>query len=297
VSKAQLAQALRAPTWSIPHGRVSAGTLARHLFVLGVLAIVLLPFAWVVLLSFRPYADLVLLPPTFLPRVWTLGNYAALFSKNIPLTGYFVNSAIVTGVVVPIVVFVACLAGYGFARLRFPGRDAVFWVLVASIFLPVGFPRLITIYELTSDWGLIDTLPGLILPYLSLGIIVYVFIMRNIFLDIPSELEDAARIDGANSFGVFWRIMLPLAAPGAMMVAMLAFLTTWGEYLFAVTLTTSKALTLPVALTLVTSETEGDTVLTVLATAYVLAMLPPLCMYIGLNRWFRAGLAQGALKF
>jgi multiple sugar transport system permease protein len=276
---------------------VKPGRFGRHTFIWIVIALVLLPFVWVILLSVRPYSDLVLLPPTFLPRVWTLGNYQALFNKDIALTQYFVNSAIVSAVVVPLVVFSTCLGGYAFARLRFPGRDLLFWLLVISLFLPVAFPRLITVYELVSDWGLMDTLPGLMLPYLSLGIVIYLFIMRNIFIEIPKELEDAARIDGATLFGVFRRIMLPLAAPGAMMVTMLCFLTTWGEYLFAVTLSTSNALTLPVAMTLVTSETQGDTVLTVLATAYVLAMIPPLLVYLGLNRFFRAGLAQGALKF
>jgi ABC-type glycerol-3-phosphate transport system permease component len=189
------------------------------------------------------------------------------------------------------------MAGYGFARLRFPGRNAIFWILISTIFLPLEFPRLFTIFELTWDWRLTDTRTGLILPYLSMGLIVYIFIMRNIFLDIPMELEDAARIDGCSTFGTFFNIMLPLAAPGLVMVTVLCFLGVWGEFLLAATLTHVKALTLPVALTMAVSETQGDTVMTTLATAYVLAMIPPFVIYLTLNRWFRAGLSHGALKF
>lgn len=276
--------------------RVLPGVL-KHAFLLGVITVTVLPFIWVVLMSLRPFRDLTRLPPTLFPRVWTLENYRALFSRDLPLFSYYLNSVTVTGATVPIAVFVACLAGYGFARLRFPGRDTIFWVLVSTIFLPLGFPRLFTIFEITWRMNLMDTHLGLILPYLSMGLVTNIFIMRGIFREIPPELEDVARIDGCSSFGVFRRIMLPLSVTGLIMVAVLTFLMIWGEFLYAATLTYGRALTLPVALVVATAETQGDTVMTTLATAYTLAMVPSVAVYLVLNRWFRAGLARGALKF
>ncbi|MCC7353960.1 MAG: carbohydrate ABC transporter permease [Anaerolineae bacterium] len=248
-------------------------------------------------MSFRTYQDFSQLPPTFFPRVWTINNYLTLFSKNVPLMSFYLNSVVIAAITVPAVVLMSSLAGYGFARLRFPGRDTIFWIMISTLFLPLGLPRLFTIFELTWKMGLMDTIWALILPYLSMGLVVYIFIMRNIFLEIPQELQDAARVDGCSPLGVFRTIMLPLAAPGLVMVAVLYFLAVWGEFLLAATLTYAKGMTLPVALVVATSETQGDTVLTTLATAYILAMIPPLLIYLTLNRYFQAGLARGALKF
>lgn len=278
----------KASTWT---------TLLRHCFLLIAAGTVVLPVVWVILMSFRTTFDLIRIPPTFVPRVWTLDNYRVLFIGEVGLMAFYFNSVVIAVVVVPIVVFVTCMAGYGFAKLEFPGRDGIFWALVSTIFLPLMFPRLFTIFEMTWTLGLIDTRLGLILPYLSMGIVPYTFIMRGIFMEIPNELEDAARIDGCSRFGVLVRIVLPLSASGAIMVAVLCFLGVWGEFLYAATLTYKHGTTLPVALALTTSEQYGDTVMTTLATAYVVAIIPPLAVYLGLNRWFRAGMSRGALKF
>ena len=272
-------------------------TVLRHLVLLTVMAIIVLPFLWVILMSFRPYRDLTLIPPTFLPRIWTLENYHALFARSQKLLFWYMNSVIVNATVVPIMVLVSCFAGYSFARIKFPGRDAIFWVMVSTIFLPLGFPRLFSIFEMTWRMGLMDNIVGLILPYLSMGLVVYIFIMRGIFLEIPQELEDAALIDGCSVLGTLRHIVIPLSAPGLVIVAVLCFLETWGEFMYAATLTFNKGMTLPVALAVAVVETQGDTVMTTLATAYVLAMIPPVIVYLMLNRSFRAGLMSGALKF
>lgn len=283
-----LRQLWKASTWT---------ALLRHCILLIAAGAVVLPVVWVILMSFRTKRDLVRIPPTFVPRVWTLDNYRTLFTGEVGLMAFYFNSVVIVAVVVPIVVSITCMAGYGFARLTFPGRDFVFWALVSTIFLPLLFPRLFTIFEMTWALDLIDTRLGLILPYLSMGIVPYTFIMRGIFMEIPKELEDAARIDGCSRFGVLVRIVLPLSASGAIMVAVLCFLGVWGEFLYAATLTYKHGTTLPVALALTTSEQYGDTVMTTLATAYVVAIIPPLAVYLGLNRWFRAGISRGALKF
>jgi multiple sugar transport system permease protein len=165
------------------------------------------------------------------------------------------------------------------------------------MFFPLGFTRLFSIFEIARTLKLHDTRLGLILPYLSISIVMYTFILKQNFLEIPLELEDAARIDGCSELQIFLRIMVPLAREGIVVVAVLCFITVWGEYLYAVTLTLDKARTLPVGLSMLTETTGGETAFNILAAAYSLAILPAIVLFIASQRVFMRGLTKGALKF
>jgi ABC-type glycerol-3-phosphate transport system permease component len=155
---------------------------------------------------------------------------------------------------------------------------------------------LFSIYELTDQMGLLDTRLGLILPYLSLGMVVYIFILRGIFQEIPSELEDAARIDGASAFGVFIRIMLPLARNGVIVVGVLTFIRAWGEYLLPYFLTTQDAIPLAYGLTFMRQAYGIDSSFPYLAAVYSCSVLPAILVFFVLQPWFMKGLMAGALK-
>jgi len=275
----------------------TAGRIAQHAFLAAVTAFVLLPVLWIVFVGFKPLNEAVGYPPTFLPRKPTVQNFSYVLTRYGDVKRYYRNSLIVSATVVPVVTAMTTLAGFAFARLRFPGRDRIFWALVVTIFFPLAFSRLFSIFELTSALGLHDTLLGLILPYLSIGVVLYAFIMRGYFLEIPKELEDAARIDGCSILRMFGTVMLPLVRDGVAVVAVLAFVQVWGEFLYAVTLTLEHARTLPVGLSLLVETTAGETAFNILAAAYTLAILPPVVLFVLSQRILLRGLSSGGLKF
>jgi ABC-type glycerol-3-phosphate transport system permease component len=259
--------------------------------------VIVVPFLWILFVALKPLQEALGYPPTFLPQEPTFQNFVYVVTRFPDLKRYYMNSIIVSAVVVPLVTFVVCMAGYSFARLRYPGRDQIFWVLVITMFFPLGFTRLFTIFEITRALKLADTLAGLMLPYLSLNLVLYTFIMRGNFRQIPVELEDAARIDGCSTWQTILHIMLPLAKSGITVVAILCFITVWDEFLYALTLTTEKARTLPIGLSLLTETTAGETAFNILAAAYTLAILPPVLLFVIFQRVFMRGLTAGALKF
>jgi multiple sugar transport system permease protein len=193
-------------------------------------------------------------------------------------------------------VLIACLAGYAFARLQFPGRETIFWLLILSLFLPTTITSLFALYELTDRMGLLDTQLGLILPYMNGGTIVGMFLMRSVFSAVPTELEDAARIDGAGTLQVFGRIMLPLAAMGIVVVTILNFVNNWGEFLVARTLTYEKARTLPVAIATL-QPAAGEWNFANVTAAYMLMFVPAFIVLAIVQRWFMRGLTEGGIKF
>ena len=268
----------------------------RHCVLLLLCAIVLLPLLWIALSSFKPVTEIYRVPTTLLPQHPTLDSYRFVLTKVPDLPRYYANSLIVTTSATAGAVAVSCLAGYAFARIDFPGRDQIFWGLIVTLFLPTSITSLFALYELTDKMGLLDTRLGLILPYTNSGVIVAMFIMRSVFMSVPGELEDAAAIDGCGTFQTFLRIMLPLAAMGIVVVTILNFIGTWGEYVVARTLTYETARTLPVAIATLQPST-GEWHFSTVAAAYMLMFGPPFLVMAIVQRWFMKGLTAGAIKF
>jgi ABC-type glycerol-3-phosphate transport system permease component len=207
------------------------------------------------------------------------------------------NSVMVTTGTVIITTACAIMGGYALVHLRLPGRALVLALLVASMFFPTRVTSLIAIFEIQRGLGLINTTAGLILPYVTLNLALSVFIMRGIFEQISHELVDAARIDGAGAWRTLLTILLPLTRNGIVVVIIVNFVTAWGEYLLAVTLTNDQEVrTLPVVLAGAFGG-MGQWAWPRIAAVYVMAIAPGLAAFALTQRWYMRGLQEGALKY
>lgn len=258
--------------------------------------IFIIPFIWMIVLSLRTSGD-ILVNPYGLPLHPRWGNYWKLmFDPAIRFYQYFVNSIIVTSASLTITVLLSTLAGYGFGRPRynFPWRSVLFALLLFSLMLPhqiLYIPQ----YVMMARYHLINTRWALILIYGSLGLPVSIYLMSTYFAQLPGELEDAARIDGADDLGTFWRVMLPIARPALATVILINFLAYWNELLLAITMVTKPALrTLPAAMMNFMGDIGTDYAMA--ATSLVVAMAPILIFYILLSEKFIEGLTAGAIK-
>ncbi len=278
------------------------GTLFINLSLIFISLICLLPFVWSVSSSLKGRDELFQTVPTLLPRRPTLGNYQWIFTRRdmsaIPLN--MLNSFRVALAAVVIQTTLSTMAGYAFARLEFKGRDLLFYILIMLRFVPQA-GGLMALYELMHFLKLRNSLEGLALLYAS-AMSTAVFIMRQNFLAVPRELEESATIDGANTWQVFFKIAIPMARGGMVVVALFEFLYAWGEYLIALTLIDYPELqTLSIAISKISGwaamftstafSTYGSE-----AAAHVVAMLPVIIVFILMQKWFIRGLTEGILK-
>jgi raffinose/stachyose/melibiose transport system permease protein len=256
----------------------------------------IIPFVWMFMLSLRTSGDILVNPYGF-PWHPRWGNYARLlFDPAIRFYRYFVNSIVVTAASLVITVLLSTLAGYGFGRPRysFPWRGALFALLLFSLMLPhqiLYIPQ----YVMMARYHLINTRWVLILIYGAMGLPVSIYLMSTYFSQLPGELEDAARIDGADDLRTFWSVMLPIARPALATVILINFLSYWNELLLAITMVTKPDLrTLPAAMMNFVGDIGTDYAM--VATSLVVAMLPILILYIMLSEKFIEGLTAGAIK-
>ena len=201
-----------------------------YLLLLAIALLILLPFYWMFLTSILPISEVYSTSTKWLPRRIDLSAYVNAFSSEVlPFARLFMNSVIVATSVTILQVFTSSLAAYSFARLRYPGRDILFWVYLATLMIPVQVTMIPTFIIL--GWlGWVDTYRGLILPaaFSPFG----VFLLRQYFLTLPYELEDAARIDGASFLQTYWLIIMPLAGPAITALSIFTFLAQWNEFLW-----------------------------------------------------------------
>jgi ABC-type glycerol-3-phosphate transport system permease component len=270
------------------------GSIARHGILMTTCAVILFPLFWVLLLSVKS------LPDAYTNRIWPhdfeFGAYSRVLTSIETLPQNLQNSIIVTGATMLITTTIAVLAGYALVHLPTPGKVLVLGILVTSLFVPSRVTGLISIWEIQDRLGLINSTWGLILPYQTLALAVSVFIMRGVFETIPRELTEAARVDGASSFMILRRIMLPLVRNGVIVVLITAFIAAWGEWLLANTLTNDQEQR---TLTVVIASANagfGQLVWPDIAAIYVVAILPGLIAFLLVQRWYMRGLQEGALK-
>lgn len=255
----------------------------------------LLPAVWVLVTSLKPTKDIVRVPPEWIPYPATLVHYSEVFlsARTASIGRAFVNSAAVALATVVGLVVVSALAAYPLARMRFPGKSVVFGVFVGSLMVP-GIIGLIPLYILMQRLGWLSTYQALVLPELATPF--GVFLLRQFFLSLPSELEDAARIDGANSWQVFWRILMPLSQPALAALSIFSFRIAWNDFTWPlIAMNKQEMFTLPVALSLLrgayTSESYGP----IMAGAVVSA-LPLLIVFLAANRHIVEGVQLSGLK-
>jgi ABC-type glycerol-3-phosphate transport system permease component len=278
-----------------PHRRrVRKGTIVRHVILAIFAGVILFPILWVLLLSIKSIPDAY--QNEIWPNTFDFTHYSYSLEHIPTLPRNFMNSVIVTTGTVIVTTVSAILAGYALVHLRTPGRVVVLGLLVASMFFPTRVTAIIAIWQIQKSLGLINSTWGLILPYVTLNLALSVFIMRGMFESIPKEMADAARIDGAGPVGMLLKVMLPLVTNGIVVVVIVNFVSAWGEYLLAATLTNDQSVrTLPVVLASA-SGGMGAWAWPRIAAVYVMAITPGLVMFGIAQRWYMKGLTEGALK-
>ncbi len=223
----------------------------------------------------------------------SLFNYELVFKEN-PIPRYFLNSLIITVPSVILVVALASLAAFAFSRLKFWGHDFWYYLLLLTLMLPI--PTLvIPIFQLAKRFNIYNTYLGLILPYTALGIPFAIVILRSFFDRFPREIEDAARLDGCSSLGVFWRIMLPLSGPALSVVIIWQFMVSWNEFLLALVTIESNPLK---PLTLVPLIYSGPYMARpgAMFATLTLITVPVVLVYLFMQRYFVSGMTGGALR-
>jgi multiple sugar transport system permease protein len=256
------------------------------------LVITLAPFLWMLLGSFKPEAELQRVPPTWWPEAPTLGNYRELFDR-LDFPRFFANSVLVA-VAVTIGNLVFCsMVGYALAKLDFAGKRVLFALVLGMLMVP-GVVTFVPLFVLVSNLGLVNTYPGLILPFLvtPLG----VFLMRQFIAGLPDELIEAARIDGAGEWRIFSRVILPLCGPPLATLGILTFLHSWNNFLWPLVVAQSEdKYTLPVALALY-SVGQNATRYGLLMAGAVVIILPVVALFIALQRYFVQSVATTGIK-
>ncbi len=258
--------------------------------ILGAL-IALFPLLWMVSASFMQTGMANQYPPHLLPRHPTFAHYREIFTR-LSMGRFVLNSAIISFVVTGLSLFINSAAGYAFAKLRFRGRDKLFRGLMLGLVVPVQVAML-PLFLLFKEMRLINTYWGVIIP--SLASIFGIFLIRQYTLDIPDDLLDAARIDGASEFRIYRSVVLPVIVPILATLAIWTFLTTWNDFMWPlIVLSDQSKMTLPVALASLSGEHVQDTEL--MMAGSVVTILPVLLVFLFLQRYYVQGIMSGSVK-
>lgn len=260
--------------------------------VLVLTALVLLPVIIIVLTAFKPAAEVNTYPPTLVPGTWTLDNFSKIFS-DLPFGRLFLNSFIFAGGVTIFALVFDSLAAYALARLDFRGNRILLIVIVASLMIPFQ-ATLIPVYQLVAHLGWVNTFGGMNIPRAAdaFGI----FFLRQFFISLPRDLDNAARVDGASELRVFWNIILPNAIPALLTLAMFTFINNWNDLLWPLVFTTSPEMgTITSGLTLLTGPSGIIPYGTMMAGSLI-AVLPLALMFLIMQRRFIEGVATTGLK-
>jgi multiple sugar transport system permease protein len=267
-------------------------TTAMYAFLIGISLFMIVPFLWMLSTSLKMPQDVFGLPPQLIPKNPTLVNYQYLFQdKNI--VQVVANTFAVAGGATALRLFFCSLAGYGFAKYKFPGRNRLFAFLLGTMIIP-GAVTLIPVYLIMRDLKMIDTLWALIIPGAASAF--GIFFMRQYIMGISDELLDAARIDGATDFGIYWRIIVPIIMPGLISLGLIFFMASWNDYFGPVVfLKSPEKFTLPLAI----RSFEGAVGLTAYNTQMamsILSLIPLLILFLVFQRRIVDGITAGAVK-
>ncbi|MEN2417097.1 carbohydrate ABC transporter permease [Streptomyces rimosus] len=277
--------------------------------LVGVGAVVtVVPFLDMLLTSFKGPGEYGRLPYRFLPQAFDLSNYREAFVRlNLPLL--FRNSVVATAVITGSVLLTSSLAGYALAKLRFPGRDVIFRLVLATMMFP-PFVFFIPHFLILVHWplaggngllgeggaGLTVSLAALVMPFLVSGF--GIFLMRQFIVSVPDEMLEAARIDGAGEFTVWWRIVVPQTRPVAVTLALLTFVGAWNEYIWALLVSTAnpRLMTLPVGIQTLQSYLDPNRMVPVMMAGLMLSVLPVLLLFLLLQKHYIRGVMLSGLK-
>ncbi len=277
-----------------------AGTRQARLIVavrLGLLSlgaiVLILPFVYMLLTSFKPNTLVLEIPPQFFPHHPTTANYTDAWTSN-QFGRYFLNSVIVAVLTTVAAVLLSAMMAYSFARFRFPGRTFLFGLVLIALMVPTMM-MLIPQFLLAKQLLLLNSLWGLVVFYTGGNLALNTFLLRSFFQDIPVELEEAMVVDGAGPWTRFWRLILPLSRPALAVVGIFTFLASWDEFTWALTIINDPGkYTLPIAISLFQGQHSTSWGLVFAASAIMIA--PVIAIFAIFQRQFVAGIAAGAVK-
>jgi ABC-type glycerol-3-phosphate transport system permease component len=268
--------------------------IVRHGVINLFLVIILLPLAWVLMMSIKSLPDA--MRGDFWPRKFDFTHYSFVFERIATLPVNLFNSIYVTSCTVLITTVCAVLAGYALVHLRPRGSGLVVAALLVSLYFPVRVVSIISIYETQKFFGLINDTAGLILPYVTLQLAISILIMRSMFQLVPHEMIEAAKIDGAGAWRTLWMVGLPMVRNGLVVIFIVNFVAAWGEYLLCLTLIDDEARrTMPVVLAAAQGG-QGQWAWPNLAAVYVIVVTPGILAFTAAQKFFFKGLMEGALK-
>lgn len=267
-------------------------TVFGYIAMVLVLIMIGLPLFWILITSFKERGEIYVQPVTWWPNSLTLNNYDEA-TTEVPFFTYLRNSVIITAVTASIKFVLGVASAYGLVFLRFPGKNVVFLAIIAALMVPNQI-TVISNYSLIADLGWRNSFQGIILPLA--GVAFGTFLMRNHFLSLPAEIIEAARMDGAGTFRLLFRVVLPLSGPTMVAFAIITLVTEWNEYLWPFLMTDDSSVApLPVGLTLL-QNTEGYTNWGAVMAVTILTILPILAIFLALQRHMIKGLTSGAVK-
>ena len=271
-------------------------TLSRNLsgwskhIIASVLALgFFLPFTWMVLTSLKPLPEVD--APNWIPSVFQWGNYLEVF-KTVPFARYYANSLVVAGCVTLLQTLTSAMAAYGFSRIQWPGRDKIFFAYLGTMMLP-GLVMMIPNYQIMIKLGLVDTLAGLIIPasFSAFG----TFMLRQFMLTIPFSLDEAAEIDGASKWQVFWDIIMPMSRPGLITLTIFTFIGNYNSFFWPIVMMKSQCnYTLPIGL--LSFDSANASAVHLLMAAVTMAVIPLILIFVLLQKFLVKGIQLGGVK-
>lgn len=277
---------------------LNLNNLVTHLILIFISLLSIFPFIWLISTSLKGSAENIFAyPPQIIPTDLTFENYSAVWEK-VNFIGYFLNSMVVAGGTVTLNLILSAMAGYPLARMEFNGKKTAFFAVLSTIMIPFQ-AIMLPVYLITLKLNLVDSVNnlagylGLIMPFAvnAFGI----FLMRQAFLSIPKEMEEAAVVDGCNAWGIFWKVLLPMVKPSLAVLAIFTFIGSWGEFLWpSIVLTKESMYTLPVGVNNLQGMFSSNWRL--IAAGSILSTIPILIFFLSMQKYFISGENEGAVK-
>lgn len=269
------------------------GEIGMQVFLISVGLIIALPIVIAVFTSFKPPQQVITYPPRFLPEIWTLDNYRTAFSAN-PFARFLLNSLIQSAAITAGQVLLSILAAYALATMEFPGRTAIFFLIIGSLMIPFEL-TFIPNFQLVTRWGWANSYQGLAIPFLASAF--GVFLLRQFFLGIPRDLHDAALIDGAGHWRYLWTVVVPLSKGAIGAFAIFAFLSAWNQYLWPLIITdTVDMRTIQIGIRFFMTNIERGSDWGAVMAGAVIALLPTLIAFLVAQKQLVKGIAMTGLK-
>ena len=271
--------------------KYNVGKFFVYIILIGGVGITVFPFIWMILTSFKSQIESIKIPITIFPKEWLIKNYFAVFNA-IPFGRMYLNTIINAVVIVSVQLIFCSMAAYAFARLKFPGKNVIFTVLLSVLMIPSSF-FILPQYQIIQGLGLLNSLPALFLP--NLFSIFGTFLLRQFFKSLPDSLEDAARIDGCNRFMIFYKIMLPLVKSGLVALGILTLRFAWNDLMWPLIVNTSEQkMTLAAGLSSLQGQYVTDYPL--MMAGAVMSVAPLLILFAIFQEQFIEGIALSGVK-